>query len=97
MTIEASMAPHSQVEQITHPELCLLLSRARLPFFNRMRTQPTRRRTVAILTTHPIADVETLGAHFGCNGKCMASEAFLVLIWRCLQIQNFSNAEGNVI
>src|SRR4030081_1080120 len=97
VTIEASMAAYSEVAQIAHPKLNLLVSSARLPFLNRMRTQPTRRWTVAMLAAHPVADIETLRPHSRSDRKRMASETFLVLVRRPLQVENFSNAEGNVI
>src|SRR5882762_10191046 len=91
------MTAHRQVAQVAHPKLSLLVSGAGLPFFDGMRTQPTRRWAVAILATHPIADIEGLGAHFGCNRKRVAGKAFLVLVRRRLQVQNFPNAEGTII
>src|SRR5258706_13298900 len=91
------MAAHSQVAQIAHPELSLLVSSARLPFFNRVRAQPSRCWPVAILTTHAVADIESLGAHLGSDRKRMARQAFLVLARRPVQVQNFSDAKGNVI
>src|SRR5258706_9222942 len=91
------MAAHSQVAQIAHPKLSLLVSRTRLPFLNRMRTQPTRCWPVAILTTHTVADVEGLGAHLRCDGERMAGQAFLVLVRRRLQVKNLCDANGNVV
>ena len=76
------MTAHSQVAQIPHPELGLLVSGPCLPLFNRVCSQPTGRRAVAMLAAHAVADVEALRAHLGGNRQRMARQAFLVLVRR---------------
>ena len=82
VAMKASMAAHSQVAQIAHAELTLLVCGSRLPFFDRVRPQPTRRWAVAMLAAHAVADVECLGAHLGWDLESVARKAFLVLVGR---------------
>src|SRR5713101_9181374 len=82
VAIKASMAPNSQVAQIAHPKLGFLVGGSRLPIFDRVRSQPTGGRTVAMLAAHAVADVEALRAHLGGNRQRMARQAFLVLVRR---------------
>ena len=93
VTMKARMAAHSQVAQVAHTELGLLVCGSRLPVFYRMRSQPTGRWTVAMLAAHAIADVKSLSAHLRRDGESMAREAFLVLAGRRLQIQNSCDAD----
>jgi hypothetical protein len=97
MAMQASMTPDCQIAQIAHAELRLLVSASRLPIFDGVRSKPSGGGTMAVFATYSVADVEGLSAHLWRDGERVARQAFLVLAGRRFQVQNFSDANGDVI
>ena len=91
------MAAHGEIAKVPHTEAGLLIRSFCLPVFNRVRTQPTRCRTVAMFATDAVADIEGLGALLGRDRERVTSQTFLILVGRRLQVQNPPHADRDVV
>ena len=97
VTVQAGVAANSNIAQIDHAELGLLLRRLILPTLDRMRTQPACCRTMTALATHAVVQVKSLGALLGGNRQGVTCQTFFVLLRRRLQIQDAPDAERYIV
>src|SRR3954464_4101160 len=97
MTSHAGVTAHGNIAEIAHAQLIFLRGSSRLPLSYSVSAEPTRGGPVATFAAHPIADIETLGAHLRRDRERMARETLRMFGGLRRQIKNFADADGNII